>query len=456
MFFKDKVFTKSIIKLAVPVALQNLITALLNIFDQLMVGLLPADPAIVDSSLSAVLLANQVVFIFQIVLFATCNTVNIFIAQYASSGKDELIPRRVGVALAVNAGIAVAATVLCTVFPDFVIGLFNPNDSYRAMAAEFLSVVAWSFIPMTVSVTFSFILRSIKRLNVPLIGNVVGVVCNVFLNYIFMFGKLGLPAYGLIGAAYGTIISRFIEAAIILAGMIIKKYPVLAKFSVMFKPDGQFNKQFVRMFFPILLNESSWAVSTAVFMFVYDKLPDSEVVLAAVNITSGIDKIVSVVMIGVGAAAGVIMGNTIAERDDVKLRKYTSYSNQFGIAAGLFVGVITVACAFFAPSLFKNASQAARDMAEILIILYGVTSVFRSAAYMLIVGILRSGGDTTFCMVAESLIIWLIAVPLVCVGGLVFKWNVYILFMLTMFAEILKCVVCYVRMRGTKWIKLTV
>jgi putative MATE family efflux protein len=454
MFYKNKSYTKTILLLAIPVALQNLISAILNIFDQLMVGWLPAGVA--DNSLSAVLLANQVVFIFTIVLFATSNTANIYIAQYSAVGKEKLIPSRVALALTVNIAAGVVGTLLCTLFPSAVIGLFNPQDGYRVLAEQFLSVVAFSFIPMAVTLTVSFVLRAIKRMKVPLFCSVIAVGANIFFNYALMFGKFGFTEYGFIGAAYGTIISRVLEMVLLIVCLIWRKYPIVASPKVMFSWDRPFVKGFFRMFFPILVNEVSWAVSTAVFMFVYDKLPSSEVVLAAVNITSSVDKLVSVIMIGVGSSTCIVLGNTIAKGDIAETRRTVGYSLQFGLLTGIVVAALTVACAFFAPQFFTNASLDAQNAAKILLLLYGATAIFRSMAYTLIVGILRSGGDTTYCMVAESIIIWAVAVPLVCVGGLVFQLNVYILFTLTMFSEALKCLATYLRLKGNKWLKVLV
>lgn len=454
MFFKNKIYTKSIIKLAIPVALQNLISAVLNIFDQIMVGGLPSPE--VDSYLSAVLLAGQVVFLYQIILFATANAVNIFIAQYAAKGEIKLIPQRVGLALAVNGIATVAVMVLCIGFPHLVIGLFNPKEIYRAYAEQFLAMVAWSFLPMFISATFGYVLRALKRLTVPLVTSIIAVLANIALNYIFMYGKLGSPAYGLMGAAYGTIASRILETVLIIFGLLWKKYPIFARPKIMFKYDGVFNKQFFKMFLPILFNEVCWALSNFVYMYVYDKLPNSEVILAAVNITSTVDKVLSVIMMGVGAAACVIMGNTIASNDKHKLRQYANYSVQFGIVSGVLVGILTVISAFVAPSMFTNASPQAHEVAKNLILIYGYTAVFRSLGYMLIVGILRSGGDTTFTMVSELLVVWLISVPLVLLCGLKFGWDVYALNWIIMAVEALKVLICYIRSRGTKWIKLVV
>ncbi len=452
MFFRDKDFMKKVVVLAIPIALQNLITSILNIFDQMMVGWLPKE--IADNCLSAVLLANQIVYIFQIILFASCNTVNIFVAQYTNNGRQKDIPRRIGFLLVFNLSIAVVVTLVCMIFPNIVIGIFSPSESYRHLAEDFLRVVSWSFLPMCVSVTLGFSMRAIKKMKVVLTANVIAVALNIMFNYWFMFGGLGLEGYGLIGAAYGTILSRIIEMLIVLGGLIIFKSPIIASPRVMFKFGDGYFRRFIRMFIPILCNELFWVLSMTLYLTVYDKLPNSSTVLAAVNIANSVNNIISVAMIGVGSASGIIIGNILGDGDEKKARDYSKKSLQFSVFVGVMIGLIVVASAFVAPLMFKNVSVAAQQKARNLLFLYGLTSILRTLTFMLIIGILRSGGDTTFCMLVETGSIWLVSVPLVLLGGLVFGWNVYILYLLSNVSEAIKTVLCYVRAKGSRWIKM--
>ena len=449
-FWKDKVFLRQIVLLSIPIALQNLITSILNIFDQLMVGWLPENA---DNCLSAVLLSNQIVFIYQIVLFAACNTANIFVAQYSASGKKERIPRIVGFLLIVGSVICLAGTTLCASESQFVIDLFDPNPDYAYLAGGFLGVVAYSFIPMAFSTMLNFMMRGIKRMKVGITANVIAVACNICLNYLFMFGGLGIEPMGFMGAAYGTIISRIIEFLIIFGGCVICRYPILAAPRKMFCFEKKFVAQYFKMFFPILCNEVFWVLSTTMFLYVYDKLPSSEVALAAMNIAQSVDKIISVVMLGIGCASGIIIGNVIGEGDRTKVMDYSKKSLSFAIFTGVLIGLITFGSAFFAPSLFTEVSVAAKETARNLLFLYAATAVLRNIAFMAVIGILRSGGDTTFCMVSETLAIWCVSIPLVFFGGLVMGWNIYILYILANVCEVIKAIFFITRIRGGKWLK---
>ena len=452
-FLKDKVFLKQILLLSLPIALQNLITSILNIFDQLMVGWLPENA---DNCLSAVLLANQVVFIYQIVVFAACNTANIFIAQYTAAGKKERIPRVVGFLLLIGSVICAAFTTLCAGAPQFVIDLFAPNPDYAYLAGDFLGVVAYSFIPMGFSIMLNFMMRGIKRMKVGMAANIVGVICNIILNYLFMFGGFGIEGMGLIGAAYGTIVSRIVEFIIIFTGCVLFRYPILASPKVMFSFEKRFVAQYFKMFFPILCNEIFWVLSTTMFLYVYDKLPSSEIALAAMNIAQSVDKIVSVVMTGIGSAAGIIIGNVIGGGDREKVIDYSRKSLSFSIFTGVLIGLMTFGAAFFAPALFTEVSVAAKETARNLLFLYALTAVLRNIAFMAVIGILRSGGDTTFCMISETLAIWFVSIPLVFFGGLVMQWNIYVLYLLANVCEVIKAICFIRRIKRGKWLKFVV
>ncbi len=449
-FWKDKVFLKKVLLLSLPIAFQNLITSILNIFDQLMVGWLPANA---DNCLSAVLLSNQIVFIYQIILFAASNTAIIFIAQYSESGNKSKIPPIMGFLFVIGAVICLLCTLLCSLFSNLVIGLFAPQPEYSYLAQDFLSIVSFSFIPMCFSITLNFTMRGIKRMKVGLTANIIGVIFNIGLNYLFMFGGLGIEGMGFIGAAYGTIISRIIELVIMLVGVILFRYPLFSNLKNMFTFEKGFVPKYFKMFFPILCNEIFWVLSSTVYLFVYDKLPNSEIALAGMNIAQSVDKIVSVAMIGVGSAAGIIIGNVIGDGDEEMVRDYSKKSWWFSVFTGLIIGLMTVVGAFIVPSFFTEVSLDAQHTAKILLILFGITAVLRSISFMTVVGILRSGGDTTYCMIVETLLIWLVSVPLVFYGGLVPKWSIYVLYALTNVSELLKCIVFTIRTKGKKWLK---
>lgn len=160
---------------------------------------------------------KQIVFIFQIVIFAICNTVNIFIAQYTENGNEHLIKNRAGFTFIIIAFVSIVFMLLCYLAPSFVIGLFNPSENYRKMAEDFLRLVALSFIPMGISVGIVFMLRAVKRLKAALAVNVCAVALNFLLNYTFMFGLMGVKPHGTSWRGLRHDISRLAECIAMIA-----------------------------------------------------------------------------------------------------------------------------------------------------------------------------------------------------------------------------------------------
>jgi Na+-driven multidrug efflux pump len=158
-------------------------------------------------------------------------------------------------------------------------------------------------------------------------------------------------------------------------------------------------------------------------------------------------------MIGVGNAVGVVMGNIVGLGDENEVQKYARESVKFGILTGLVVTLLTFVASFFAPAVFKNVTAETQEMSRGLIWLYALTAVIRTLNFMYVIGILRSGGDTTFCMVSETIILWVFSVPLVIVFGIVFKASLYVVFLMSMVSEVIKIIAFDIRIRKGKWIK---
>ena len=452
-FYKDREFVKHITRLALPIALQNLLTSIVNIVDQVMVGALPAD--IATYAMSAVLLVNQIVFIFQIIIFAICNTNNVFLSQYWGKNDRDSIPPAVGFGLSLSVLIAIVTTLACTLFPQFVVGLFAPKAEILRYAEEFLRVVALSFLPSTLSIVLTFALRGLKKMKLALIANGAAIVVNCFLNFSLMFGKLGFPQLGLVGAAWGTVFSRIVEMTIVIAGLLIAKYPITARLSKMFAWTKDYLRQFTKMFLPILSNELFWVLGSSVYLAVFAQLPDSENVLSAVNVTQSLDKLVGVAMIGLGSATSVVIGNILGTNDVEKAKAYAKMSVQYSLFVGLLVAGIMFALSFFVQYFFVNLNAESLNYARNLILIFAVAAVIRTLNFNLI-GVLRAGGDTTFCFLTETCTIWLIAVPVCCLTGLVFQWRVEIIYSLIYLEEALKALLLSLRQRSGKWIRVLV
>ena len=445
--FRDRKFLRSVTLLAVPIAMQNLLNALLNIIDSLMVSNLG------DASMSAVLLANQFVFVYQLIIFVIGTTASIFISQFYGKGDPASMPRYTGFSLVLGFGIAVLFTVYTMVLPGTVMKLFGAEASIAPLGSGFLRIVAISFLPFTISSVFYTALRGIKRVKLSVFGSLVGIGLNVFFNYALMFGKFGFPELGLNGAAWGTVISRSVELVIVLVCVLARPTDILGPVRTMVRWDKPFFKGYFRIFTPTVANEIFWVLGTTAYFAVFARMPDAVHMLAALNITQSVDKLIFVFLIGIGNATAVLIGNSLGAGQPEKARADAYKALPFSLLCGVLFGVLNYLITFLLPVVFTNMSPESLRYANQVLLVYSVFLFVRAVNFTSVIGILRAGGDTRFCMLIETATVWLFAVPAVAVGGLVFQLHIAWLYVLVFSEETVKSFFLLHRLKGTKWQK---
>lgn len=446
---KRKIIYKRLLVLAVPIALQNFLSALLNIVDSTMVQSLG------EAQMGAVLLVNQFIFIYQVIIFAIAGAGVVFISQFYGKGDEKKIASAFGLSGIFVMIVALLFTFTSLFMPQELLALFFRPESQAVLTegTKFLQAVAWSFIPFGISTLIGISMRGMRKVIMPLIvaASMVGV--NFFFNYTFMFGKFGFPELRIVGAAIGTDISRFLEMVILIAVCVIRKYPIFAAPKRMFAFTKDYIKKYLRLFIPACANEIFWVLGTSVYLLVFSQLKGSESILAAVNITQSVDKIMFVVLIGLGNAAGVVVGNEIGAGNEVAAKYIAKHSTIFSLFAGIFVGVFTALMTFAVSYIYPNVNAESVTHAKNLMYIFGVFMIFRAVSYTLIIGCLRAGGDTVFCMLVETITVWVIAVPLCLITGLLLNWPIEIIYLCIYSEEVVKMFVVLWRFKSGKWIR---
>lgn len=450
---KNKKIFMALFVLALPVALQNLLSALLNIIDNLMVSSL--GKGIAEPAMSGVLLVNQYIFVFQVIVFAVANSAVVYIAQFFGKGDKKNIPPAFSLALILGIGLGIIFTAISAIFPRQIIQLFfKPDAEILDYATKFLSVVAYSFLPFAVSTVLACSIRGIKKVNLALIATSIGIVFNVFFNYSFMFGKFGMPELGIRGTALGTVISRTIEMLILLLYTIFnKKYFIWTNIKEQFKITKDYVKKYFKVFLPACTNEVFWVIGNSVYLAFFSQMPSSDIGLSALSITQSVDKLIFVFIIGLGSATNVIIGNLIGAKDYDETMYQSKLIMKFTTILGLIVGALMILSTFTLDFLFVDVSAESLRTAKWLLVVFGTVMVVRARNFNYILGILRSGGDVVFTMLVESITIWVIAVPMAALGTFVFKFPIEITYILIYLEEIVKVFIIERRFRSKKWLK---
>ena len=448
-FFKDKAYIKLILVLAMPIAFGNLLSALLHVADGIMVSFLE------DSvpKMAAVLLCNQIIFIFSVIIFAIGSTAGVFTAQFY--GKKDLneVSKCVGISLIFAISLGVLFNLVCFLFAQNILGLFSSDDLVIRYGEEFLKISAFSFVPFAASTVIGLALRGMRK-NVPsLIVIFLGVCFNVFFNYVLMFGALGFPNLGLKGVAWGTVIARTMELVLIVLICILKKYPVIGSPKKMLSFNKQLFKRNVAYMFPAMANEVFWVIGTTCYLAFVGKMANSTVLQAAISITSYIDKLIYVFLIGIGTASSVIIGNQLGAKKFEEAQKSGEKSIVFSVIVGLCCSLIMFLTIPLIPFLYSNESGEVIKIASNLIIVFGAFMVIRALNFTFFIGILRGGGDAKFALIIESITIWGVAVPFCYLAAVVFGLSIELVYTFIFFEEVVKLVIVFFRFKSGRWRK---
>lgn len=441
--FGDREFRKRFLSIAIPVTLQQFLTSSLNLTNNILVGQLG------DASVAAVGLANQVYFILNVVLLGIGGGISVYISQFWGSRKYDQIKKVVSLSMIITMTAALIFFIPSFAAPGFILSLFSKDMSVIGLGSEYLRPVSISFLLMTFSICFSSALRSTGNVRLPLVANFVGIVVNTVLNYVLIFGKLGLPAMGVAGSAIATVVARLIESLIILWAVYASNNIVSIKPKDLFNISADLIKRFFSTSGELIAKDVVWATGTSIYMVIYALM--STEAAAAVNITSTIRSMTFVFFQGVSNACLIMVGNKIGENDNDTAYEYALRFLRITLVISAAVGCILI---FSRPLVLApyKVSQTVIDNAMGLLVVAAVIVPFQSFASVAIVGAMRGGGDIRYTIFLDLAAVWFIGMPLAWLGGLVLHLDIVWVFLLVSLQEVFKAVLCYWRIRSKKWI----
>lgn len=439
----DKEFYKTLVKLAVPIALQNFISSSLNMVDAIMVGQLG------ETAIAGVGIANQIFFLMNLVQFGTYSGACIFAAQYWGKGDVHGVRTVLGQSLKIGCSISLVFTLVSVLFPRQVLGLFSEDPAVIELGAQFLVLNALSFVIFAITFGYTLLCRSTGHVRLPLVTSVIALSVNTLLNYLLINGNLGFPAMGVRGAGVATLISRVLEAAFILIAVYAGKYPVAAGLKELFSFSGAFLKRFLKTTAPVILHEGLWSLGMTMYTVIYAHMGTG--IIAAMNIASTIEKLSLVLFFGIGNACAIMVGHKIGENKALEAQRDAGKLLVLGPAIGVVAGLILVLTYGVFLSLFHVSGDVKHSAGQILIVM-ALLMPIRIFNLIMIVGITRAGGDTRFSLLMEITPLWLIAIPLAAVGGLYFKLPILPVYLLAGTEEFIKAALGLKRFFSRKWI----
>jgi putative MATE family efflux protein len=443
-WFQDRDFLKTMFRIGLPVMIQNLIQTSLNMVDTVMIG------QVGKEAIAAVGLANQIFFVMILLVFGINSGASVFIAQFWGSRDVENIKRTMGVSLAFSVAVTGFFMLLALLAPEWMMSLLSDgHPEIVRLGSSYLRIVGWSYVFTAVSFSFAVAARSIEQAKMPTVVSGVSLVINTLLNYGLIFGKLGLPELGVRGAAIATLIARGIEFIVILT-VIYKTDHVLAA-----KPRElvSFTKAYVMKILdrasPVVANETLWAIGNVLYAVAIARIGAEAI--ASFQVSSSLYRFYEVIFMGTASACQVMIGNRIGAGEEPLARKYASHFLKMSQTGSVLISLLIALSAGMFLRLFR-LDPSLTQTATHLMYLYAAFTFFKTFNLMMIVGVLRGGGDTKYALYVEVAAVWLVGVPLAFAGAVWLKTGVVVTVAMLMSEEDLKAILTYQRYMTHKWL----
>lgn len=452
-FIGDKAFYRSVFAIAIPIIIQNGITNMASLLDNLMVGQLGME------EMSGVSVVNQFIFIFTLALVGATSGPGIFTAQFYGSQDQQgvrytfrfkwlacLVMGIIGICVLCFAGTPLINTFLQGE------GTVEAKQETLAFGLEYISVLVWGMIPLSIYFAYSSTLRECGQATVPMIASTIAVFVNLIFNYILIFGKFGAPKLGVTGAAIATVISRYLEMIIVVVWTHLhaKQQPFIkGAYRSIYIPRDLLTRIAIKGS-PLMVNEFLWAFGITFLNQCYSTRGLD--VVSATNITTTISNLTNVVNLALGVTIGIILGQMLgARRSEQEIRDANRKLTALAVLAGVVFGGVLVAMAFPFPKLYK-ASADVHLLASYLMLVIAVmkpSDTYMFAGYYT----LRSGGKTWTTFFYDSGALWLLTAPLIYCLSRFTDLPIVPLYAMSFLPNLLKCVVAFFLIRKGDWIQ---
>lgn len=444
LIYPEKSFYRKVFAIALPIALQNVITLGVNMTDTIMVGMLG------ETHLAASSLANQFITVFHTLIMGISMGASVLLARYWGMKKMESLRKTITILLRITLVIAVLFSVMTFAAPEQIMRIFTSEEEIIRQGALFLDYSVFTYLFQAASVSCTIVLRNIRKVKIPMLVSIGAFVVNIFGNYAFIFGKFGMPELGIAGAAVSTLLVRIFECVTICGYLLVFDMQVQYRIRHMFMKTREILSEYIRVSIPVMFSDLFLALANSVVMMIIGRMGGAFV--AANAVTAVVVNLANILIQGIGQSSAIITGNTLGEgkREEVQKQGYAFFG--LGIVIGLVcsVGILLISGRMI--SIYHLSDHTA-EITKQLMYAIALINVFQSANSILTKGTLRGGGDTKVLMAADSIFLWIAAIPLGSITGLVFHTSAFWVYTCLKCDHILKCIWAFLRLRSGKWIK---
>ena len=453
-YFGTRAFYRMVIALIIPMIVQQGVTSFVNLLDNIMVG------ALGTAAMSGVAIANQLFFVYNMIIFGGMSAASIFGAQYFGSGDYEGMRCTTRIKLIFGLLTTVVVTLIFVYAGKDLALLFLDNQANSGVdtayildvTLSYIRIILWGLPPFFIVQCYSGTLRECGETVISMIASVCAIVVNLVFNWLLIFGKLGFPELGVNGAAIATVLARYVELAIILIYTHVKakKFPfVPGLYRNFFRIPASLVGRVVVKGWPLLINEALWSFGTTFINRYYSTHGLS--VVAALNIQSTAWQLFSIIMMASGNAVSILVGQKLGAGEIEEAKDVDRKLLCFTVLSHIGIGAIAIALSGLVPRMY-NTEQDVRDLAQWFLIVMGMTLPIHSyihGAYFTI----RSGGRTFVTMLFDSVYTWCIPVLLSWLLCSYTSLSIFAIYFIVQFSDLIKVGIAIPMLRSGFWAK---
>ena len=443
-FVRDPAFYKKSAAIAIPIALQSMITIGVNMMDTIMVGRLG------ENALSAVSLANQFIILFQICCMGMGMGAAVLTARFWGRKDLRSLKQAITIMLRFCLLFATAFALVTLTIPRGILSLYSNEEPLLALGTVYFRWSVPAYWLTGLALTTTLVLRSVGQTRIPLLTSIAAFFVNVGANYIFIFGKFGAPAMGVAGAALGTLISRILECGIILGYFLFFDKVVVYRLRDLFCSCQGLLGEYLRISLPVLVSDALLGLGNNAVAVVMGHIGSTFV--AANAITTVTQQLSTTFTQGISQASCIVIGHTLGEGDAERAQREGVTFLALGFAIGVLAGGIITLISGPVIHMYKVSAET-EEIARQLMLAVAFIVIFMSSNNIMTKGVLRGGGDTRFLMVADILFLWVVSIPVGALAGLVLHLPPFWIYVCLKLDQIIKAFWCVTRLRSRKWIK---
>lgn len=444
LFTREKNFYKTFFRLYIALVLQNVITLSVNLLDNVMLG------AYSETALSGVAIVNQIQFVYQQILMALGEGIVIFSSQYW--GKKQTEPIKKIAAISMKTGLCVAVFLFTgvTLFPGWIAGLFTTDLPIRQQAVEYMDIIRFNYLFFAVTILLLAAMRSVEVVKIALYLSVMTLIINCGVNYLLIFGNMGMPEMGAKGAAIGTLVARIVECMVCIWYVAVKEKRLGLRLKDYLTRDWSLVGDYFKVTVPMIVVQALWGLNTALQTVILGHM--TAAAIAANSVASSLFMLVKSMAVGASATASVIIGKTIGSGDMKKVKEYAKTLQVLFVCIGITAGCILFLIRMPVLAIYDLSAET-KAMANSFLIILSVICMTMSYQMPTNTGIIRGGGSPNFVVKLDLISIWGIVLPLSFVVAFVLKASPIVVVCCLNADQVFKCIPAFIKVNYGHWAK---